>query len=61
MKRKTVRWVIGAAAGLIASTSIASGTAQAAAPTDLAAGLLPAGLGQMVPAGAVTGLLPAGQ
>jgi hypothetical protein len=61
MTRKTVRRVIGAAAGLIAGTSLASGTAQAAAPTDLAGGVLPAGVGQMLPLGAVTGILPAGK
>jgi hypothetical protein len=59
MKRKTVRWVIGAAAGLVVSSSLAAGTAQAA---DTGGGLLPAGgAGQMLPVGAVTSILPVGK
>jgi hypothetical protein len=62
MKRKTVRWVIGAAAGLVACSGLATGTAQAAGPTDLAGALLPAGgVGQMLPIGSVTGILPVGK
>jgi hypothetical protein len=58
MTRKTVRWVVGAAAGLIVSTGLAAGTAQAASP-NLPGSLLDAtGAG---PVGAVCGILPAGQ
>ena len=62
MTRKTVRWVIGATAGLVAGSSLATGTAQAASPTDALTGLVPvAGVGQMLPIGAVTGILPVGK
>ncbi|HEY9413458.1 MAG TPA: hypothetical protein VIQ30_01760 [Pseudonocardia sp.] len=62
MTRKTVRWVIGATAGLIASTGLANGTAQAGAVPDPVGALLPAaGVGQMLPIGAVTGILPVGK
>lgn len=62
MTTKTVRWIVGTAAGLIAGTGLASGTAQAGIVPDAAAGLVPvAGVGQMLPIGAVTGILPVGK
>lgn len=67
MTRKTVRWVIGAAAGLVASSGLASGTALAGATsTNLPQDLFTptgsaAGVSQLVPFGAVTGILSAGQ
>jgi hypothetical protein len=60
MTRKTVRWVVGAAAGLIASSGLATGTAQAAG-LPVVGGLVPAGVTQASPVGAVTELLPVGK
>jgi hypothetical protein len=60
MTRKTVRWVVGATAGLIASTGLATGTAQAAG-LPVVGGLVPAGLTQTLPIGSVTGILPVGK
>jgi hypothetical protein len=67
MTRKTVRWVIGTTAGLIATTGLATGTAQATS-TNLPGSLTtPGGLVgavpglQMLPVGAVTGILPVGK
>ena len=66
MTRKTVRWVIGAAAGLVASSSLASGTALADASSTNIPGSLTnpsgaAGALGMLPVGAVSGILPVGK
>jgi hypothetical protein len=65
MTRKTVRWVIGATAGLIASTGLATGTAQATS-TNIPGSLtdptaLAGGLPGLLPVGAVSGILPVGK
>lgn len=67
MTRKTVRWVVGAAAGIIASTGLATGTAQATSTNIPGSLMTPGGLtgavpmADMLPVGAVTGILPVGK
>lgn len=65
MTRKTVRWVVGAAAGLIAGTGLATGTAQATSTNIPGSLMTPTGatgaLPEMLPVGAVTGILPVGK
>lgn len=65
MTSKTVRWVIGATAGLIASSSLATGTAQATSTNIPGSLMTPTGLTGAVPGllpiGAVSGILPVGK
>ncbi len=61
MPRSAFRWVVGAAAGIVVSSGLANGAAQAAGPLDGVAGLTGAtGLtGMLTSAVPVNGILPA--
>ncbi|MDQ2710285.1 MAG: hypothetical protein M3Z25_22845 [Actinomycetota bacterium] len=61
MPRSAIRWVIGAAAGIVVSSGLANGAAQAAGLPVVGDLPVVGGLVQALPVGAVNGILPAGQ